>query len=65
MPSGPPNLENARLEILLLLGQMGAENSEAEARLMPLIYEHLRRLARHYLRFERSIQLKNEFAETS
>ena len=40
-------------DVTLLLRQMGAGDEAATARLIPLIYEELRRIARGYLRRER------------
>jgi RNA polymerase sigma factor (TIGR02999 family) len=40
-------------EITQLLKQLGTGNREAEARLVPLVYEELRRLAAHRMRAER------------
>jgi RNA polymerase sigma factor (TIGR02999 family) len=40
-------------EVTRLLGEVRAGNREAEARLIPLVYSELRRLAAHYLRGER------------
>src|SRR5208337_2814131 len=40
-------------EITQLLIQVTQGNHEAESRLIPLIYDELRRLARHYMRQER------------
>src|ERR1051326_5768237 len=40
-------------EITELLAAINNGNREAEARLMPLVYEELRRLAAHYMKGER------------
>jgi RNA polymerase sigma-70 factor, ECF subfamily len=45
---------DAQTEITYLLGQLGANDSEAESRLIRLIYDDLRRMASNYLRSERS-----------
>jgi len=39
--------------ITALLGQLSEGKREAEAQLIPQIYDELRRLARHYMRLER------------
>jgi RNA polymerase sigma factor (TIGR02999 family) len=44
--------DNSR-SITVLLGRMKAGNKEAEAELIPLVYDELHRLARHYMRGER------------
>ena len=41
-------------EVTQLLIQLTAGNHDAEAKLIPLVYKELRRLASHYLRNERS-----------
>jgi RNA polymerase sigma-70 factor, ECF subfamily len=46
-PGGPNN------SITVLLGQLSAGNREVEALLIPQVYGELRRLATHYMRFER------------
>jgi RNA polymerase sigma factor (TIGR02999 family) len=47
MPSDSPS------QVTLLLSRWGAGDHDALDALMPLVYEELRRLARHYLRQER------------
>ncbi len=46
-------MEFAPGEITQLLTEINNGNRDAEARLMPLVYEELRRLAAHYIRGER------------
>lgn len=46
------NNDNSRA-ITILLGQLREGNKEAEAELIPLVYNELHRLARHYMRGER------------
>jgi RNA polymerase sigma factor (TIGR02999 family) len=40
-------------DITLLLAELRAGNRSAESRLLPLVYDELRRVARHYMRAER------------
>lgn len=44
-------------EITQLLRQWSAGDAEALARLMPLVYDEMRRLARHYLRQQPGLHL--------
>jgi RNA polymerase sigma factor (TIGR02999 family) len=46
-------LENAPGDITLLLAELRAGNRSAESRLLPLVYDELRRQARRYMRGER------------
>ena len=41
-------------DITRLLGEMGAGNEDALGALLPLVYDEMRRLARHHLRRERA-----------
>ncbi len=41
-------------DVTLLLSQLRAGDREAESKLIPLVYDELRRLAAHYLRGERA-----------
>lgn len=41
-------------EVTQLLKELRAGKADAEAKLIPLVYEELRRLASHYLRGERA-----------
>lgn len=46
-------MEPASGEVTRLLAELSKSNPEAEARLIPLVYEHLHRLAASYMRGER------------
>jgi RNA polymerase sigma-70 factor, ECF subfamily len=46
-------LEPAPGEVTRLLGELRRGSPDAEAKLVPLVYEHLHRLASHYMRRER------------
>ncbi len=46
-------MDSAPGEVTKLLAEMRNGNRGAEARLMPLVYNELRKLARHYMRSER------------
>ncbi len=46
-------MEPASGEVTRLLGELRRGSPEAEAKLVPLVYEHLHRLAAHYMRRER------------
>jgi RNA polymerase sigma factor (TIGR02999 family) len=48
----PPNQDNS-LPITVLLTQLRKGDKDAEARLIPLVYNELHRLARYYMRGER------------
>jgi RNA polymerase sigma factor (TIGR02999 family) len=45
---------STRGEVTHLLAEINAGNREAESQLIPLVYNELRRLARHYMQSERS-----------
>jgi len=46
-------MEPASGEVTRLLGELRRGSPDAEAELLPLVYEHLHRLAAHYMRQER------------
>ena len=46
-------MEPASGEVTRLLGELRRGSPDAEAKLLPLVYEHLHRLAAHYMRQER------------
>lgn len=46
-------MEPASGDITRLLGELRRGSPDAEAKLLPLVYEHLHRLAAHYMRQER------------
>jgi RNA polymerase sigma factor (TIGR02999 family) len=46
-------LESEQGEVTLLLGELKHGHRDAEAKLFPLVYDELRRLAAHYMRGER------------
>ena len=46
-------MEPASGEVTRLLGELGRGSPDAEAEPLPLVYEHLHRLAAHYMRKER------------
>lgn len=46
-------MEPARGEVTRLLGELSKGSPEAEAKLIPLVYDHLHRLAASYIRGER------------
>jgi RNA polymerase sigma-70 factor, ECF subfamily len=46
-------MEGTQGEVTTLLAEMRNGNRGAESRLMPLVYDELRKLARHYMRSER------------
>jgi RNA polymerase sigma factor (TIGR02999 family) len=50
----PPNLKSSEDVTELLLSWQSGDDKEAAAKLMPLVYEELRRVARTYLQRERS-----------
>ena len=45
----PPNLESSEDVTELLLNWQSGDDEDAPAKLMPLVYEELRRVARRYL----------------
>src|SRR5579875_2113476 len=51
-PEGAPHVTDA--SVTLLLSQLSAGNRDAEARLVPQVYNELRRLAAGYMRRERA-----------
>lgn len=53
MSNHVPQNEDSTSPITVLLGELRKGNKEAEARLVPLVYNELHRLARHYMRGER------------
>jgi RNA polymerase sigma factor (TIGR02999 family) len=53
MSTSPPVACDARTEITSLLAQFGANNSQAESRLIELVFADLRRIARRHLQRER------------
>jgi RNA polymerase sigma factor (TIGR02999 family) len=53
MIMSPPEPCDPRTEITSLLAQLNAHNVDAESRLMKLVFDDLRRIARHHLRSER------------
>jgi RNA polymerase sigma factor (TIGR02999 family) len=53
MSTSPPELCDARTEVTSLLAQMGANDPDAEARLVELVFGDLRRIARRHLLRER------------
>ena len=59
---GAFSMINERDNVTLLLGQLGSGNQDAAEELMPLVYEHLKRIAHRQLQRERADHTLNTTA---